>query len=110
MVYLRFRPIYFLFWCLVCVVFLFIDVVFLFMVYLCLVLVYGVLSVFGNTMTIVNSMDCVPRIHHVWRKRNTIGLHMDKRNIIMMTDDLLVGLPVLMPCSCLLFIDILFLY
>ena len=59
------------------VVFLSIGVVFLFMVYLCRVLVYGVSSVFGNTMTIVNSMDCVPRVHHVWRKRNTIGLQMD---------------------------------
>ena len=36
-------------------------------------------------MTIVNIVDCVPRVHHVRRKRNTI--HMDKRNI-MMTDDL----------------------
>ena len=43
------------------------------------------LSILGNTMTIVNIVDCVPRVHHVWRKRNTI--HMDKRNI-MMTDTL----------------------
>ena len=43
------------------------------------------LSLFGNTMTIVNIVDCVPRVHHVWRKRNTI--HTNKQNI-MMTDDL----------------------
>ena len=36
-------------------------------------------------MTIVNIVDCVPKVHHVWRKRNTI--HVDKWNI-MMTDDL----------------------
>ena len=75
--YLRFRPISFVFWCMVYGVFLFIDVVFLFMVYLCRVLVYGVSSVFGNTMRVVNIVDCVPRVHHVWRKRNTIGLQMD---------------------------------
>ena len=33
------------------------------------------LSLFGNTMTIVNIMDCVPRVHHVWRKRNTIHMY-----------------------------------
>ena len=43
------------------------------------------LSLFGNTMRILNNLDCVPRVQHVWRKRNTI--HMDKRNIVM-TDDL----------------------
>ena len=43
------------------------------------------LSLFGNKMTIVNIVDCVPRLHHVWRKQNTT--HMDKRNI-MVTDDL----------------------
>ena len=42
-----------------------------------------------NTMTILNIVDCVPRVHHVSRKLNTI--HMDKR-IIMMTDD--IHLPV----------------
>ena len=36
-------------------------------------------------MTLVNIVDCVPRVHHVWRKRNTT--HMVKRNIVM-TDDL----------------------
>ena len=33
-------------------------------------------------MTIVNIVDCVPRVHNVWRKRNTI--HMDKANMMMM--------------------------
>ena len=45
-------------------------------------------------MTIVNIVDCVARIHHVWRKRNTI--HMDKQNI-MMTGDLHVPVRVVRP-------------
>ena len=45
------------------------------------------LSLFGicNTMTIYNIVDCVPRVHHVWSKQNTI--YMDNK-IIMMTNDL----------------------
>ena len=43
-----------------------------------------------NTMTILNIVECVPRVHHVYRKRNTIHMLMDKRNITM-TDDLHVG-------------------
>ena len=39
-------------------------------------------------MTILNIVDCVPRLHHgAWRKRNTT--YIDKRNI-MMTGDLRV--------------------
>ena len=41
------------------------------------------MSLFGNTTILNNIVDCVPRVHHVCRKRNTI----DKENI-MMTDDL----------------------
>ena len=33
-----------------------------------------------DVFPILNIVDCVPRVHHVWRKRNTI--HMDKRNIM----------------------------
>ena len=33
-------------------------------------------------MTILNIVDCVPRVHHVWRKRNRI--HMGERNRIHM--------------------------
>ena len=45
------------------------------------------LSLFGiyNTITILNIVECVPRVHHVYRTNKQNTIHMDN---MMMTNDL----------------------